>query len=72
MSRLNKIDHFIDTETKSQSQYVSQMARWGVGGHKQLLHAARAPDPDEVQLYLLELHKREVAHSCEPTCKMGG
>ncbi|ECZ9313150.1 KilA-N domain-containing protein [Salmonella enterica subsp. enterica serovar Newport] len=52
MSRLNKIDHIINTETKQISQCASQMARWGSGGRKQLLHAARERLADEVQLYL--------------------
>ncbi|TRL63526.1 KilA-N domain-containing protein [Citrobacter youngae] len=52
MSRLNKIDHIINTETKQISQCASQMAKWGVGGRKQLLHAARSRVVDEVQMYL--------------------
>ncbi|KTI19980.1 DNA-binding protein [Enterobacter hormaechei subsp. xiangfangensis] len=52
MSRLNKIDHIINTETKQISQCASQMARWGVGGRKKLLHAARDRVADEVQTYL--------------------
>ncbi|HGH5415694.1 TPA: KilA-N domain-containing protein [Citrobacter freundii] len=52
MSRLNKIDHVINTETKAISQCASQMARWGSGGRKKLLHAARARVADEVQMYL--------------------
>lgn len=52
MSRLNKIDHVINTETKAISQCASQMARWGVGGRKKLLHAARERVADEVQMYL--------------------
>lgn len=52
MSRLNKIDHIINTESKEISKCASQMARWGVGGRKQLLHAARDRVADEVQMYL--------------------
>ncbi|MFY7545445.1 KilA-N domain-containing protein [Enterobacter cloacae complex sp. CDL013] len=52
MSRLNKIDHIINTETKQISRCASQMARWGVGGRKKLLHAARDRVADEVQMYL--------------------
>ncbi|HEP1896339.1 TPA: KilA-N domain-containing protein [Kluyvera cryocrescens] len=52
MSRLNKIDHIINTETKAISQCASQMARWGSGGRKQLLYTARERLADEVQLYL--------------------
>lgn len=52
MSRLNKIDHIINTESKEISKCASQMARWGVGGRKQLLHAARERVADEVQMYL--------------------
>lgn len=52
MSRLNKIDHIINTETKQISQCASQMAKWGVGGRKQLLHIARERVADEVQMYL--------------------
>ena len=52
MSRLNKIDHIINTETKQIIQCASQMARWGSGGRKQLLHTARERVADEVQMYL--------------------
>lgn len=52
MSRLNKIDHVINTETKAIIQCASQMAKWGVGGRKKLLHAARERVADEVQMYL--------------------
>lgn len=52
MSRLNKIDHIINTETKAISSCASQMAKWGVGGRKQLLHTARERAAQEVQLYL--------------------
>ena len=52
MSRLNKIDHIINTETKQISQCASQMARWGIGGRKRLLHTARERIVDEVQMYL--------------------
>lgn len=52
MSRLNKIDHVINTETKAISQCASQMAKWGVGGRKRLLHTARERVADEVQMYL--------------------
>ncbi|AUO64111.1 hypothetical protein WM46_04700 [Citrobacter freundii complex sp. CFNIH2] len=52
MSRLNKIDHVINTETKAISQCASQMAWWGVGGRKKLLYAARDRVADEVQMYL--------------------
>lgn len=52
MSRLNKIEHIINTETKVISQCASQMAKWGVGGRKRPLHAARERAADEVQLYL--------------------
>lgn len=52
MSRLNKIDHIINTETKNISSCASQMAKWGVGGRKQLLHIARERAAQEVQLYL--------------------
>ncbi|WP_031524695.1 KilA-N domain-containing protein [Siccibacter colletis] len=52
MSRLNKIDHIINTETKAISSCASQMAKWGSGGRKQLLHTARERAAKEVQLYL--------------------
>lgn len=52
MSRLNKLDHVINTETKEVSHCASKMARWGVGGRKQLLHVARERMMSEVQLYL--------------------
>lgn len=52
MARLNKIDHVINTETKEVSQCASRMGRWGSGGRKRLLLAARARVVDEVQMYL--------------------
>ena len=52
MSRLNKIDHIINSETKAISQCASQMAKWGVGGRKQLLHSVRERAAEEVQMYL--------------------
>lgn len=52
MSRLNKIDHIINSETKAISHCASQMAKWGVGGRKQLLLTARDRVADEVQMYL--------------------
>ena len=52
MSRLNKLDHIINTETKAISQCASQMAKWGVGGRKKILLSARERVVDEVQMYL--------------------
>ncbi|EDV4868446.1 KilA-N domain-containing protein [Salmonella enterica subsp. enterica] len=52
ISRLNKIDHIINTETKAISQCASQMAKWGSGGRKRLLYFARKRIADEVQMYL--------------------
>lgn len=52
MSRLNKIDHIISTETKEISQCARKMAGWGAGGRKRLLQAARERAADEVQMYL--------------------
>ena len=52
MSRLNKIDHIINTETKAISQCASKMAKWGVGGRKKILLSARERVVDEVQMYL--------------------
>ncbi|MCU2521136.1 KilA-N domain-containing protein [Enterobacter hormaechei subsp. steigerwaltii] len=52
MSRLNRLDHVINTETKEVSHCASKMARWGVGGRKQLLHVARERMINEVQMYL--------------------
>lgn len=52
MSRLNKLDHVINTETKEVSHCASKMARWGIGGRKQLLHVARERMISEVQMYL--------------------
>lgn len=53
MARLNKIDHVINTdETKEVSQCASRMGKWGSGGRKRLLLAARARVVDEVQMYL--------------------
>ncbi|EAQ9998782.1 DNA-binding protein [Salmonella enterica] len=52
MSRLNKIDHVINTKTKAISQCASQMAKWGSGGRKRLLYFARKRIADEVQMYL--------------------
>ncbi|HCT5193989.1 TPA: KilA-N domain-containing protein [Raoultella ornithinolytica] len=52
MARLNKIDHVINAETKEVSQCASRMGKWGSGGRKRLLLAARARVVDEVQMYL--------------------
>lgn len=52
MSRLNKIDHIIKTESKEISKCASRMAKWGVGGRKRLLNSARDRVVDEVQMYL--------------------
>ncbi|EAT2223852.1 KilA-N domain-containing protein [Salmonella enterica] len=52
ISRLNKIDHIINTETRAISQCASQMAKWGSGGRKRLLYFARKRIADEVQMYL--------------------
>lgn len=52
ISRLNKLDHVINTETKELSHCASKMARWGVGGRKRLLHMARERMVNEVQMYL--------------------
>ncbi|MCV5445119.1 hypothetical protein OFN46_26280, partial [Escherichia coli] len=52
MSRLNRIDHIINTETKAISQCASQRAKWGVGGRKRLLDVARERAANEVQMYL--------------------
>ncbi|WP_127958093.1 KilA-N domain-containing protein [Serratia microhaemolytica] len=52
MSRLNRLDHIINTETKEVSQCASKMAKWGAGGRKQLLHSARIRMVEEVQMYL--------------------
>ncbi|KMK11030.1 hypothetical protein ABW06_23365 [Pluralibacter gergoviae] len=52
MSRLNKIDHVINTETKEVSHCASRMGKWGAGGRKRLLLAARERVLDEVQMYL--------------------
>lgn len=52
MSRLNKIDHIIKSESKEISKCASRMAKWGVGGRKRLLNSARECVVDEVQMYL--------------------
>ncbi len=52
MSRLNRIDHIINTETRDISQCASKMARWGAGGRKQLLYSARERAVKELQMYL--------------------
>ncbi|HIE9421914.1 TPA: KilA-N domain-containing protein [Klebsiella pneumoniae] len=52
MARLNKIDHVINPETKEVSQCASRMGKWGAGGRKRLLLAARTRVVDEVQMYL--------------------
>ncbi|WP_370546614.1 KilA-N domain-containing protein [Edwardsiella tarda] len=52
MTRLNKLDLVIKTETKDISQCASKMAKWGVGGRKRLLHTARERIVDEVQMCL--------------------
>ncbi|MGG6062061.1 KilA-N domain-containing protein [Salmonella enterica] len=52
MSRLNKLDHTINTEAKEISHHASKLAKWGSGGRKQLLYAARTKLVSEVQMYL--------------------
>lgn len=52
MTRLNRLDLVIKTETKDISQCASRMAKWGVGGRKRLLHTARERIVDEVQMCL--------------------
>ncbi|KGA31130.1 KilA-N domain-containing protein [Pectobacterium odoriferum] len=52
ISRLNKLDLIINTETKEVSHCASRMAKWGVGGRKQLLLTARERMIDEAQMYL--------------------
>ncbi|EBU8673102.1 KilA-N domain-containing protein [Salmonella enterica subsp. enterica serovar Muenchen] len=52
MSRLNRLDHTINTEAKEISQFASKMAKWGSGGRKQLLYAAREKMVNEVQMFL--------------------
>ncbi|KFD19688.1 KilA family DNA-binding protein [Tatumella ptyseos ATCC 33301] len=52
LNRLNRIDAVINRETREVSQCASKMARWGIGGRKQLLHTARERVIQEVQLYL--------------------
>ncbi len=55
MSRLNRIDHIINTETKAISQCASQMAKWGVGGRKDCFM----------------LHVRERQMKCKCICRNG-
>ncbi len=52
MSRLNRIEHIINTETRDISQCASKMARRGAGGRKQLLYSARERAVEELQMYL--------------------
>lgn len=55
MNRLNRLDLLIDMEAKEVSSCAKVMNKWGVGGRKQLLNAARERiidqlDPDLVSL----------------------
>ena len=52
MSHLNKLDHIINTEAQEISQCARKMARWDVGGRKQILLTARKRMIDELQMYL--------------------
>ncbi|MCL6366690.1 KilA-N domain-containing protein [Pectobacterium carotovorum subsp. carotovorum] len=52
LSRLNRLDHIINTETKEVSHCASKMAKWGIGGRKRILLMARERMIDEVQMYL--------------------
>lgn len=52
MSKLNKLDHVINVETKNVSHCARTMANWGVGGRKQLLLMARERIINEAQIYL--------------------
>lgn len=55
MNRLNRLDLLIDMEAKEVSSCAKVMNKWGVGGRKQLLNAARERiidqlDPDLVSI----------------------
>lgn len=52
LSRLNRLDHIINTETRDVSHCASRMAQWGAGGRKKILLAARERMAGEVQMYL--------------------
>ncbi|NIA45658.1 KilA-N domain-containing protein, partial [Providencia sp. 504mA] len=52
MTKLNKLDHVINTEAKNVSNCARTMANWGVGGRKQLLLTARERVVKEAQMYL--------------------
>ncbi|ENR5392272.1 KilA-N domain-containing protein [Providencia rettgeri] len=52
LSRLNKLDYIINTETKNVSGCARTMANWGSGGRKQLLLTARERIVSEAQIYL--------------------
>lgn len=62
MSHLNKLDHIINTETQEISQCARKMARWGVGGRKQILLTARKRMIDEIQMYLPGLGSHAGGH----------
>ncbi|WP_317177166.1 KilA-N domain-containing protein [Pectobacterium sp. HCp5_1] len=52
LSRLNRLDHIINSETKEVSHCARQMAKWGVGGRKSLLLTARERMVNEVQILI--------------------
>ncbi|WP_438272351.1 DNA-binding protein [Serratia fonticola] len=41
ISRLNPLEQIFNTETKEVSQCASKMAKWGVGGRKNMLDSTR-------------------------------
>ncbi|EPA9245596.1 lysis system o-spanin lipoprotein Rz1 [Yersinia enterocolitica] len=49
---LTPLSGIINTETQEISQCARKMARWGVGGRKQILLTARKRMIDEIQMYL--------------------
>ncbi len=50
MSRLNRLDHLIATESKEVSACARRMNQWGVGGRKKILQLTRAKIAEEIQI----------------------
>ncbi|WP_099108577.1 hypothetical protein [Xenorhabdus sp. KJ12.1] len=52
MARLNRLELTIEAETKDISACARKMSKWGAGGRKQLLLAARERMIEQVQPFL--------------------
>ncbi|HEC5301915.1 TPA: KilA-N domain-containing protein [Enterobacter asburiae] len=61
MNRLNRLDLLIDMETKEVSDCARVMNKWGAGGRKQLLNAARERIIDQMDPDMIAIMQGKVA-----------